>query len=218
MTVRACMARFAFPDRLYPIADAGAARAGLDVVTLAESILAAGTRLLQLRAKELPSGEFVAVARAVQARARRAGARLIINDRADVARLVGAAGVHLGQDDLPAAAARDMLGSDAIIGLSTHDAAQLDAAVRGGGIDYVAFGPIFPTTSKRNPDPVQGLSALAAVRPRCPMPLVAIGGIDAGSIAAVLAAGADAAAVIGAISGAADPHAATRALLHAAGL
>jgi thiamine-phosphate pyrophosphorylase len=203
---------FTFSDPLYPIADAVPGR---DVLALVDAMLAAGVRLLQLRAKDTPTGELVELARAVKSRTDRLGARLIINDRADVARLIGAAGVHLGQDDLPPAAARAMLGADAIIGFSTHNQAQLEAACA-GGIDYVAFGPIFATASKQNPDPVQGIAALAAARARCALPLVAIGGIGAATIAQVLAAGADAVAVIGAINNAPDPHAATRVLLDAA--
>src|SRR6185369_16058633 len=158
---------FRFPSPLYPIADAAAGR---DVVALAEQMLAGGARLLQLRAKDATTRALIDVARAVKQRTDRAGARLIINDRADVAKLVGAAGVHLGQDDLPPAAARALLGDTAIVGISTHDLEQVDAAVTAGGIDYLAFGPIFTTASKRNPDPVQGLDALRAVRARCPLP------------------------------------------------
>jgi thiamine-phosphate pyrophosphorylase len=202
------MGAFAFPDPLYPIADADSCA---DVVALADAILAGGARLLQLRAKRATTGELIDLGRAVRERAERAGAPLILNDRADVARLIGC-GVHLGQDDLPPAAARALLGPDAVIGFSTHDLAQLDAAVREGIADYLAYGPVFATRSKANPDPVQGLDALRAARARCPLPLVAIGGITAETIAAVRAAGADAVAVIGAIAGADDPTAATRAL------
>jgi thiamine-phosphate pyrophosphorylase len=99
-----------------------------------------------------------------------------------------------------------------VIGFSTHNLRQLDAAVRGGGIDYVAFGPIFATRSKENPDPALGIDMLAAARARCPLPLVAIGGITAETIPSVRAAGADAVAVIGAIAGADEPAEATRAL------
>ncbi len=204
---------FAFPSPLYPIADTGLGR---DVLALADAILVGGAKLLQLRAKDATTGELVALARAVKARADRAGVLLIINDRADVAGLVGASGVHLGQDDLPPAAARAILGPDKLIGLSTHDLDQVDAAVRAGAIDYLAFGPIFATASKRHPDPIQGLAPLAAVRARCRLPLVAIGGIDASNLAAVLATGADAVAVIGAIAAVPNPEAATRELLHAA--
>jgi thiamine-phosphate pyrophosphorylase len=105
--------------------------------------------------------------------------------------LVGATGVHLGQDDLPPAAARALLGAGAVVGLSTHNLAQVEAAVAAGGIDYLAFGPIFATASKRDPDPVQGLDGLRAARARSPWPLVAIGGIDAATAGAVRAAGAD---------------------------
>jgi len=204
---------FAFSDPLYPIADAVVGR---DVVALAEAILAGGAALLQLRAKDIATAELVALARAVKARADAAGARLIINDRADVARLVDAAGVHLGQDDLPPAAARAILGPSAVIGFSTHSLDQVAAALGDHAIDYLAFGPIFPTASKRGADPAQGLAALTAVRARCPLPLVAIGGIDASTVADVLAAGADAVAVIGAVAAAPDPAAALRALRGAA--
>ena len=199
---------FSFPDALYPIADADSCG---DVVALATAILAGGARLLQLRAKNATTRELIALARAVRADADRAGALLVLNDRADVARLVGT-GVHLGQDDLPPDAARAMLGPDAVIGFSTHNLAQLDEAVRAGGVDYLAFGPIFATRSKENADPALGIAALAAARARCPLPLVAIGGLTAATIPAVRAAGADAVAVIGAIAGTADPTAATRAL------
>lgn len=200
---------FRFPDPLYPVLDADSTD---DVVAFAEQVLAAGARVLQLRAKQASTGSLLALARAVQARAARAEALLLINDRADVAAVVGAAGVHLGQDDLPAAAARALLGPRAIIGVSTHTLDQLTAAVHAGEIDYIAFGPIFATTSKRNPDPVQGLAGLGAARRVCPLPLVAIGGIDAATAAAVRGVGADAVAVIGAIASAADPTAATRQL------
>lgn len=199
---------FAFPDALYPIADADSCG---DPVALARAILAGGARLLQLRAKQATTRDLIALARAVRAEADRAGAVLILNDRADVARLVGT-GVHLGQDDLPPAAARAILGPAAVIGFSTHDLEQMDAAVCAGEVDYLAFGPIFATRSKANPDPEQGVAALAAARARCPLPLVAIGGLTAETIPAVRAAGADAVAVIGAIAGAADPTAATRTL------
>ena len=201
---------FRFPDPLYPIVDAVPGR---DAVGLAAAVLAGGATFIQLRAKDLPSGEFAAVARAVRALTDAAGAQLIINDRSDIARLCDAAGVHLGQDDLPPAAARTQLGPDRWIGFSTHNLVQVDAALHAEAIDYLAFGPIFATPSKRDADPVQGLAALRAVRARCPLPLVAIGGIDAATIADVLGAGADAVAVIGAICGAADPQRATRELL-----
>jgi len=187
---------FAFSDPLYPIADAAGGR---DAVALAEAILAGGATLLQLRAKDAATAELVALARVIKARTDAAGARLIINDRADVARLVGAAGVHLGQDDLPPAAARAILGPAAVIGFSTHSQEQVAAAVRDGAIDYLAFGPIYPTTSKRGADPAQGLVALSAVRARCALPLVAIGGITLANAAEAIRAGADSVAIIAAL-------------------
>jgi thiamine-phosphate pyrophosphorylase len=204
---------FRFPAPIYPIADAVDGR---DTLALAEALLAGGARILQLRAKALATGAFVALARAVKAAADRTGTLLIINDRADIAHLINASGVHLGQDDMPPADARDLLGPDRIIGFSTHNLDQVDAALAAGAIDYLAFGPIFATRSKRDPDPVQGLDALRATRARCPLPLVAIGGIDANTLPAVRAAGADAVAVIGALTAAADPTAALLTLLAAA--
>ncbi len=123
--------------------------------------------------------------------------RLILNDRADYARLYGL-GLHVGQDDLPPAAARDLLGSQAVIGLSTHSAAQLQLAPY-SHLTYVALGPIFSTSSKANPDPVVGVSQLAAWRKHAPCPLVAIGGLSLENAAAVQRAGADFLALISAL-------------------
>ncbi len=203
---------FRFPVPVYPIVVPSAA-GGRSPLALAEAMLEAGIRFLQLRVKNAPTRTLVEIARAVRAAAESHGAQLIINDRADVARLVDAAGVHLGQDDLPPRAARRLLGASKIIGLSTHSLAQARAALRAGGLDYLAFGPIFPTQSKEDPDPAQGIHGLREVRHICPLPLVAIGGISSANLAEVLQAGADAVAVIGAIANADDPHAATRDLL-----
>lgn len=198
---------FEFPQPLYPIVDTPA---------LAEAVVAAGIRLFQLRVKGRPTGAHVEIARAVQAIASRAGASLIVNDRADIARLVGAAGVHLGQDDLPAAAARRILGPGKIVGVSTHDPAQVAAAVRDGAADYLGFGPIHSTPSKADAEPPRGEHGLREARAACALPMVAIGGLDAENAGAAIAAGADAVAVIGAIRAAADPVTATRELLLAA--
>jgi len=203
---------FSFPCRLYPIIDTlGDAR--LSYVDLARAILAAGVRLVQLRVKDQPTGPFVEIARAVKAAAEHAHTQLIINDRADIAKLVDAAGVHLGQHDLPVAAARQVLGPNKIIGFSTHNLAQAEAAERQGIADYLGFGPIYLTTSKDKPDPVQGIEGLRAVRSRVTLPLVAIGGITADTMGEVLAAGADAVAIIGEIVRAPDVTATVRALL-----
>ena len=121
--------------------------------------------------------------------------KLIVNDRADVAQLTGAAGVHLGQDDLPAAAARALLGPDKIIGWSTHTLEQVEQG-NALPVDYLAFGPVFATTTKADTQPVVGLEGLQAARARTRKPLVAIGGITAENAAQALASGADSVAVI----------------------
>ena len=205
---------FEFRCPIYPIVgDTASDRSPLD---LADQLLGIGLPLLQLRLKQTPSGRFVEMAAELQRRCARHGAQLIVNDRCDVAEMVGAAGVHLGQDDLDPAAARQILGSTAIIGQSTHDDIQLDRAVADEAVDYVAFGPIFTTSSKRNPDPIRGLEGLRRAALRCPRPLVAIGGISVDNVADVMRAGANAAAVIGAIAAAADPTIAARDLLEQA--
>jgi thiamine-phosphate pyrophosphorylase len=210
------MTPFRFPSRLYPIIDTlGDERRSY--TQLAHAILAPGTPFVQLRAKHLATGAFVQVAREIKALTDAAGAQLIINDRADIARLVDAAGVHLGQEDLPVAAARAILGQDKIVGFSTHNVAQAEAAARSGLVDYIGFGPIFSTASKERPDPVQGLEGLRRVRRAVTVPIVAIGGIAAATLPAVLDAGADAAAMIGEIVRAADVTAAVRRLLERAG-
>jgi thiamine-phosphate pyrophosphorylase len=137
---------------------------------------------------------------------------LIINDRPDIARLVDAAGVHLGQEDVPVAAARRVLGPDKIIGFSTHNVTQAEAAARESIADYIGFGPIYPTRSKERPDPVQGIDGLRQIRARVALPIVAIGGITAAAMSEVLAAGADAVAMIGEIVHAQDIEAKVREL------
>jgi thiamine-phosphate pyrophosphorylase len=205
---------FSFPSRLYPIIDT-LNDPRHSHVELAGAVLAAGVPFLQLRVKGESTGRFVETARKVKALADQHGALLIINDRADIAKLIDAAGVHLGQNDLPLAAARNILGPDKTIGLSTHTIAQAEAAVHDGIADYIGFGPIFPTQSKAQPDSVQGLEGLRRVRARVPLPIVAIGGITAASLREVLATGADAIALIGEIVRAADVRSAVQTLLNA---
>jgi thiamine-phosphate pyrophosphorylase len=135
---------------------------------------------------------------------------LIVNDRLDVALGGGAGGVHLGQDDLPLAAARKLVPAGFIIGISTHDVAQARAALEGGA-DYIGFGPCFPTATKQNPDPVVGLERLAEVC-RLGGRVVAIGGITLERAGEVARAGAAAAAIISAVNGSADVTAAARSV------
>lgn len=173
---------------------AALARRGFDAPAFVEALLEGGAGLLQYRHK----GEFTRAVfgelEAVAQRCAAAGARLVVNDRADLATLVDA-GVHLGQQDLTPAQARRIVGAR-LIGYSTHNEAQFTAAETEGA-DYLAFGPVFPTASKENPDPVVGLEMLARLRPLSEKPLVAIGGISRETAAAVWRAGADSVAVIG---------------------
>jgi thiamine-phosphate pyrophosphorylase len=180
----------------YPILDTEtAARRGIDPVDAAARILDAGAGLLQLRHKGFFSREVFRQARDVAALCREAGALFVINDRADIAKLLDTS-LHLGQDDLPPADARRVLGEGALIGFSTHNEAQVRAAA-GEPVDYLAIGPIFGTASKRNPDPLVGLEELRRLRRLTARPLVAIGGITRANARSVLEAGADSVAVIG---------------------
>lgn len=183
---------------LYAIVDVDvAARAGWSPAELARAYLQGGARLLQVRAKHLASGPFLSLVEDIAGAAHGCGAAVIVNDRVDVARTAGL-GVHLGQDDLPAAAARALLGPEATIGLSTHSAAQLAGALA-QPVDYVAYGPVFATGTKANPDPVVGLAGVrtaAVAAGEAGVPLVAIGGITLATVADVRQAGATSAAVI----------------------
>jgi thiamine-phosphate pyrophosphorylase len=198
---------------LYVILDR-AASGGRDLAALADTVLRAGARWIQLRDKAATTRSLVTLAGSVGARVRAAGGVFIVNDRLDVALAVGADGVHLGQDDLPAATARAMA-PHLVLGVSTHGLEQARRAAAAGA-DYVAVGSIFPTGSKTGFELV-GLDTLRLVRAHVRRPLVAIGGITPERVAAVAAAGADGIAVISAIGGAADPAAATAAFLAALG-
>jgi len=182
--------------RVYPILDTEAlAQRGVALETAAAAFLEGGAGILQIRQKGHWGREFLAAARLVARLCREAGADLIVDDRADFALLLDA-GLHLGQDDLAPRDARRLMGPDAAIGFSSHNAAQLAA---GGGepVDYVALGPVFATGSKRNPDPVVGVDEIGRCRLLVEKPLVAIGGITLQNAAAVWKAGADSVAVIG---------------------
>jgi thiamine-phosphate pyrophosphorylase len=170
----------------YPIVDTAAA---------AEAILEAGARILQFRHKGFFSRQVYEEAELIASLCRDAAALFVINDRADIAMLLGA-GLHLGQDDLPPADARKIMPGDRIIGFSTHNAEQLRAGDR-ESVDYLAIGPIFATGSKQNPDPVVGIEGLRTLRPLTKKPLVAIGGITRKTARSVLEAGADSVAIIG---------------------
>ncbi|MBA3443164.1 MAG: thiamine phosphate synthase [Pyrinomonadaceae bacterium] len=190
------MTHFPLP-KLYPITDARIT--GLSHAEQVARLSEGGATLVQLREKHLSPREFYREAEAALRVAHERGVRLIINDRVDIALALGADGVHLGQDDLPPEAARELLGPDVIIGFSTHNIDQAIGAAR-LPVDYIAIGPIFATLSKENPDPVVGIDGLRRVREQAShMPIVAIGGITERNARSVIEAGADAVAVISAL-------------------
>jgi thiamine-phosphate diphosphorylase len=158
------------------------------------ALLNAGAEIIQYRHKAAFTETQFQEAKQIAELCRRAGARFIMNDRADFARILGC-GLHLGQDDLPVASARSLLGPDQPIGLSTHNEQQFREALAQPA-DYFAVGPIFGTSSKGNPDPEVGLRMLTDLRRLTKLPLVAIGGIGMKSAAAVLESGADSIALI----------------------
>jgi thiamine-phosphate pyrophosphorylase len=204
--------------RLNAIVDADAAeRAGWDVIDLARAFVDGGATLLQLRVKNWGSGRFLDATIAVVALANDANATVIVNDRADIAQLANAAGVHVGQDDLAPADVRQIVGDAAVVGLSTHTPEQMDAAVR-EPVSYVAIGPVFGTSTKRTGYDAIGLDAVRNAARRSAdarLPLVAIGGITLERAAAVIAAGAACVAVIGDLLATGNPEARVRAYLHA---
>jgi thiamine-phosphate pyrophosphorylase len=179
-------------------------------VALGESLMEGGAQVLQLRCKHGNAREVLALAQALRVTTRARNVRLCVNDRVDLALLSEADFVHLGQDDLPLEAARELCTRRLRVGVSTHSLAQAMAA-RQGGADYIGFGPVFATASKERPDPVQGVTQLQEiVRAVAPLPVVAIGGITPDNVAGVAHAGAAAAAVIAAVNRATDVAAAAR--------
>ncbi len=186
-----------FPiPKLYPITDCQLSNCTHEEIV--QMMLAGGARLIQLRDKEASAKELLDAARACLALTRPAGARLIINDRVDVALTSGADGIHLGQEDLAVEEAREILGEDKIIGVSTHSLDQFKAALETSA-NYIAVGPVFPTKTKENPDPVVGLDLVRQAKLITDRPLVAIGGISVERAADVIAAGADSVAIISAL-------------------
>jgi len=182
---------------LYAIVDVGVCRLrGLDPLAVLDAFLAGGARFVQLRDKTTRTGTLVALADAAVFRAHAADARLIVNDRADVARLAGADGVHVGQDDLPVEDVRRIVGPDAIVGLSTHDEAQIDRALSTSA-DYLAVGPIYGTSTKDTGYSARGLELVRYAAARAhDRPVVAIGGITLERVPEVMSAGAASVAVI----------------------
>ena len=171
---------------------------------LLRGAIAGGVDIVQLREKQLPDDELVAVANAARALCERLGALLIVNDRPFVAREVGADGVHVGQEDMPVEEVRELLGADMLIGLSTHTKQEIDA-VDGGLVDYIGVGPVHATPTKPG-RPAVGLELVRYAAEHAPVPFFAIGGIDARNASAAIDAGARRLCVLRAIAAAENPE------------
>ena len=197
---------------LYPILDIDLCRErALDPLAILDAFLDGGATLIQIRDKTSSTASRLELADAAVARAHAAGARVIVNDRADIARLSGADGVHVGQDDLPVRDVRAIVGPDAIVGLSTHDAAQIQDGAQTTAT-YLAVGPVYDTRTKQTGYAARGLEliALAAATGK---PVVAIGGITLERAPEVIAAGAASVAVISDLLEERNPAARVRAFL-----
>jgi len=186
--------------RLYAIVDASCFSRTEDLAAFAEELVAGGCGLLQYRNKNGNARLMLEQARELRRRCRTGvsdphGLRLIMNDRADLCLAAEFDGVHVGQDDLSPESVRRIIGPDRWLGVSTHNAGQLQEADRTSA-DYLAIGPVFSTSSKEKPDPVVGLEGVRQARSLTRKPLVAIGGITRANAASVIEAGADSAAVI----------------------
>ena len=189
---------------LYAILDATPDLSSESALSFAEKLASAGVQLIQLRAKNLTPRHFHELSRDLTLRPASHPVRVIVNDRPDIAAMVGAHGVHVGQEDLPVADARKLCPPPQWVGVATHNLAQLRAADLTSA-DYIAVGPVFPTVTKENPDPVVGIEFLRAARKITRKPLVAIGGITVQSAGDVFRAGADSVAVISDLALARDP-------------
>jgi thiamine-phosphate pyrophosphorylase len=188
--------------RLYVILDA--ALLTVPETECAEKLAAAGVRLLQYRNKRASARELFESSKRLSALLIPQGVSFVVNDRADVAWAAEASGVHLGQEDLQAQAARAVIGAGKLLGVSTHNVEQFEDAAATSA-DYVAVGPVFSTSTKANPDPVIGIEMLRRIRPLTDKPIVAIGGITLDRAAEVVQAGADSVAIISDILLAPDP-------------
>lgn len=185
---------------------------GRDPLAIAQAAIEGGARMLQLRDKIRDKGDSLPLARGLQKLCAESGASLILNDHADVASIVGSAGLHLGQTDLPVDQARQVLASHQVIGRSNHELEELVESEQ-MGVDHVAFGPIYHTDTKGVGRPPQGIDRLREARETAKTPLVAIGGINAENLAPVIEAGADAICVTAAVGSAPEPEAAAARLV-----
>ncbi len=197
---------------VYLITDQGLCGARGVVETVRQAI-AGGATVVQLRDPLAKTRALVEEARALAALLRPAGVTFIVNDRVDVALAAGADGVHLGQSDMTVADARELMGPTPILGLSITSEADLVLASDLAGVDYLGVGPVFPSPTKADAAPAMGLEGLRRIAARSALPVVAIGGINAGNAAEIVEAGADGVAVVSAICAAPDAAGATRALV-----
>jgi thiamine-phosphate pyrophosphorylase len=197
--------------RLCLVADMEAA-GKRDLVAIVQEATAAGATMIQLRGKNCNMREFLDLAVQIADLLKPIGIPLIINDRADIALACEADGLHLGQQDLPLANAREILGNERLIGISVNTLDEARKAEQGGA-DYIGVGPIYFTASKEKLPAILGLDGLRTCRKKVQIPILAIGGITAGNAKAVISAGADGIAVISAIMGENDISKATKSLL-----
>jgi thiamine-phosphate pyrophosphorylase len=198
--------------RLYLICDAHPR--GRELPDLLRAAIAGGVDIVQLRDKALGDDELAAVAHAAGTLCRKLGALFVVNDRPAVAAAAGADGAHVGQDDLPVAQARELVGADMLLGLSTHAPQEIDAVEAGdnlNGVDYIGVGPVHSTPTKPG-RPAVGIELVRYAAAHASLPFFAIGGIHAGNAARVIAAGARRLAVVRAVADAPDPQRAAREL------
>lgn len=198
---------------VYVIADLGPTSVPDEVLALVDAALAGGAALVQVRGKEVSDRRLLSVVEGALPSCRAARVPLIVNDRADVAMIAGADGVHVGRDDLPAELVRRVLPVNALLGASSHTVAEAAEAANTDALDYVAFGPVYPSPTKQGHADVTGLATLRELAAGSSLPVCAIGGITTPArMAEVARAGAELGAVISAVAGADDPFEATRAL------
>lgn len=200
---------------LYLVADADYA-AGRDLAGLVREAVAGGVTVVQLRAKGLSGREFAALGAGIAAALRGTGVPLLVNDRVDIALACGAAGVHLGREDLPVGLARKLLGTGGTIGVSVNTPEEARRAELDGA-DYLGAGPAFPTATKATDLPVLGPEGIGRIKRAVRVPVVAIGGVGPGNAAELARAGADGVAVVSAVLGAPDARLAAGALRRAFG-
>ncbi len=200
----------AVPFHLYLVTDRHLTR-GRPLLAVIEQAAAGGVDAVQLREKDLPAGMLVGLGRDLRRLCDRHGVRLLINDRVDVALAVGADGVHLPANSFAPDDARALLGPDRLVGVSTHSVDEVRRAAAAGA-DFVVFGPVFDTPSKRRFGPALGVDAVRHATSEVSLPLLAIGGVTAAHAALAREAGAHGVAAIGALLAADDPQAAARAL------